>query len=512
MIKKIHRFSNNQKSVGFRLDCCIMFLAISALFFSCFGQINARIPVTAKQQLQSVCGTPNVKIVFLCQNSLYFIDFSETTPQVRKANGVVSPFFPVISNDGRWVAYQTDNNAEGPSVNPAAGKVWLRELAADGTPVKVADTGYVPRFVQNTSVDTPEIIYSTSLVCPGRACYNGGLTIKKKIVNESPQASQVFFDKGSYYGGLSWDNRYLSTGWPGGQNTFMLDLQNASAGPRPIHTMHVRKDVTNADTFVAVGACNMSRSASRIFTNVMLFYDFSSSAINNAGCYHPILGTWKQHEKLFISRYDSEDMKVFDMPADRNLVPISNAQGTGEAIEKEWYNPEWSNHPYFAAACLSIDRLWLKNGNYEHTYNTESIYLVNLKDSLYVKLVESADTSYASVAQFNHPYAWVEVPAGFQEDNTWLKSTIWERAGLGVKYRFGAQKPPNGNSFLYSGNSPVRMVLYSALGRQAARVVSDKAANIEPQKLFGNMPPGVYYIEIKSAGMKPQLRQWVMEK
>ena len=282
-------------------------------------------------------------------------------------------------------------------------------------------------------------------------------------MDKTPQAAQTVFGAGSYYGGLSWDDRYLITGWPGGPNVFMLDLQNINEGPHGVHTMRVKKNVTNIDTFVTIGACNMSRSASRVFTNTMLYYDFSSAAITAAGCYHPILGTWAEHALLFISRYDAEDLQVFGMPSDRPLVSIAQANGLGEAVGKEWNNPEWSNHPYFAAASLMIDRLWLKNGSYDHTYNSELLYLVDLKDSVFVRLVESIDTSNTSTVDFGNPFIWVEVPVGFQEDSTWLKKTIWEKAAMGIA------NPKIGRNLSFDKiGDCATITLYSLSGRKIA--------------------------------------------
>lgn len=472
------------------------------VFHSC-GQINARISPTAKEAIAAQCQTTNVKLVFIYRDTMCFVDFSETSPQIHKMSGVTFAYFPVISSDGKWITYQTGVEAEGPSTSTKFATAWLRELAIDGTPVKIADTGYVPRFVQNTPVDSPEIIYSTSVACPNNICYNNGQTLKKKIVQTSPQSMQVVFGNGSYYGGLSWDARFLVTGWPGGPNAFMLDLQDTFLTPRPVHTMRVKKNVTNADTFVTVGACNISRSASTVFTNTMLFYDFSSLAIQAAGCYHPLLGTWAMHAKLFISRYDGEDMLVFDMPADRPLVPIADAQGTGEAVGKEWYNPEWSNHPYYAAASLLVDRLYSVNSSWEHTYNCESVYLVDLKDSAYVKLIESTDSSYASKTNFSYPFIWVEKPAGFQEDTTWLKRTIWERAGQGVRYYYYK----NGKSFKITGHfiegtDITTLVLYSLTGQRITTLKCVGKSRINLKNAFKNVHPGSYCIGIEEKGIK----------
>lgn len=491
---------------------CLCFLLLSIVLNICsYGQIGFRVTATAKQMLTSVCQTNNVKLVFLCQGSLWYVDFSQIAPQIIQLSNVVSPYLPVISSDGKWVTYQTGIDAEGPYSGTNVGKVWISELSVDGTPAQIADTGYVPRFAQNTSVDTPEIIYSTSVACPQQICYSAGQTLVKKIVNKSPQTTQTIFAAGSYYGGLSWDNRYLITGWPAGPNAFMLDLQNIQAGPHGVHSMRVKKNVTNVDTFVTIGACNISRSASRIFTNTMLYYDFSSAAITAAGCYHPLLGTWGEHERLFLSRYDSEDLQVFGMPSDRPLVSIAQANGLGEAVGKEWNNPEWSNHPYFATASLMIDRLWLKNGSYDHTYNSELLYLVDLKDSVFVRLIESTDTSSASTVDFGNPFIWVEVPAGFQEDSTWLNKTIWEKAGLGItNYNIGRNLSSNkiGN---YFKENYVTITLYSLVGRKIATMRQNGPFDFAQEKLFGKLHSGVYAIQINVGGMREIISRYVIE-
>jgi hypothetical protein len=505
------------KTRFFNFAVCLS-LAIS---LPAFAQVKAKITVT-QAKLDSVCGTHAVKLVFMCQNLAWVVDFSQPTPQVQAMSGVASAYYPVISSDGRWVTYQTGIEAEGPTSSTTVGKSWLRECAATGTAVKVADTGYVPRFVQNTSADTPEILYSTSVACPQSLCYTGGQTVKRKIIGKVPQASEVVFAQGSYYGGLSWDNRYLGTGWEGGPNGFILDLLGPAATPRPVHTMRtmkVKKDSTALDTFnmIPIGTCNISRSASRIFTNTLLYFDFSSALIRNAGYFHPLLGNWKMHEKLFISRYDGEDLQVYDMPIDRPVISIASAQGTGEAVGKMWDNPEWSNHPYFAVASLSIDRLFKVSAGWQHNNNHESIYLLNLKDSTYVKLIEATDTAITTQTNFVYPFVWVEVPAAFKEDSTWLAKTIWEKAGISVagKYTIGVKRNPiaPGNVHaaptLWSNAKATRIVVYSVLGQEITALEKTGNKEIDPAKFLHRLHSGIYFIGIESPGQKRQVVRWV---
>jgi hypothetical protein len=326
------------------------------------------------------------------------------------------------------------------------------------------------------------------------------------------QAAQVVFEDGSYYGGPSWDNRYLSTGWPSGRNAFILDLQNNANGPRPVHTMRVKKSTTNVDTFVVLGACNVSRSASRFFSNTILYYDYSSLAITNAGCYHPLLGTWGLHSKLFISRSDGEDIKTFDVPVDHPVVPSEIAQGKGEVISKAWSDPEWSNHPYYAAAGLLIERLFSVNGSWEQTQNYESIYLVNLKDSLYCSLIESIDTSSSSTTQFLNPFLWVETPADFQEDTTWLALTIWQRAGQGVLFHEKGHNSFNPRAAAFAGKTINGISLYSMTGRRIFFVKHAACDQMDPQKVFGAIPSGVYIMAITVKGINRPWVRLVVEK
>lgn len=490
----------------------LLFIGMSLFpLFPAFGQLGtARITAT-QGRLDTVCGTHTIKVVFMCRNYGYFVDFSQVTPQISLMANVASAYFPAISSDGNWITYQTGVEAEGPSSNPVKGRIWFRELAVAGTPVLIADTAYAPRFVQNTPADTPEIVYATSVLCPSGICYNAGQILKKSIVNKVPRPAQTVFGGGSYYGGLSYDNRYLVTGWPGGPDAFMLDL-DSSGGPSSVHTMRVKKNVTGADTVVSIGTCNISRSASRIFTNTMLFYDFGSGAMTAAGCYHPILGTWAEHSKLFISRYDARELRVFDMPADRSVVPGGQAR-SGDAVAKEWFHPEWSNHPYYAVAALNIDRVFDSSGNWVHRYNSESVYLINLRDSVYVKLIETADTSMASTASFSYPWVWVDTGTGFSEDTAWLSQTIWERAGLPrVIYIYNGKRSLDFRTILSNGANLKRIVAYTLLGKKLGSLQPVPAGSVRLEKIFNTFSKGIYLLVIETRTNEKLMMRWVQTK
>lgn len=471
-----------------------------------FAQISAKLTASAAD-LQAKYGTSKVKIVFTSDNAMYYVDFSEATPSIRKMTGVTGAYYPVISEDGKKVAFQTGNIYEGPYVGTLTAKVWMRDIAEAGAPTKVADTGYVPRFVQNTPAETPEIIYATGLNCPAGICYTAGSTVKRKIVGNVPQAPEKVFG-GNYYGGISWDNRYLVTAWEGGPNVFMQDLDHPANPPSKIHTIAVKKDGTNADTTVELGACNISRSASRIFTNTVLYFDFGSNALKTAHTHHPLLGNWNPHEKIFLSAYGAQDLKVFDMPADRKVVSTDVATGAGEAVGKAWNNPEWSNHPYFAIATLAIDRLFNVSGNYKHNIKMESIYLINLKDSSYVKLLETTDSSLTTKTDIQTPFAWVEVPAGFQEDNAWLSKTIWGNLS-GVKQSAPQRNARFSPDMLSFDKSVTGINIYTCLGVKLASVDPAGKTASDFRRIFSGLNPGIYFIGLEAKGEKQTVVQWL---
>jgi hypothetical protein len=114
------------------------------------------------------------------------------------------------------------------------------------------------------------------------------------------------------------------------------------------------------------------------------------------------------------------------MPID---IPIVDAteQCQGSVTSIQWNFPEWSNHPYYAAATVLAERLWYLSQNplpWNYRSLNEKIYLYNLKDSTYLKLVESKDTSLSGTLDLKWPYVWIDVPVQFQENNLWLKPSV----------------------------------------------------------------------------------------
>jgi hypothetical protein len=151
----------------------------------------------------------------------------------------------------------------------------------------------------------------------------------------------------------------------------------------------------------------------------MMYLDIGSDGVFQ---YHPKnLGNWSFHTRIYISRSNNAIVRYYDVPAYPPLV--LKAQNSGDIIAKQWASPRWSNHPYFASSALYLERSW--GGNNE-TFRNEAIYLINLKDSSYTKLMSISDTSSTSATSLEFPWLWVETPRGFenQEDGQWLGKSL----------------------------------------------------------------------------------------
>jgi hypothetical protein len=115
-------------------------------------------------------------------------------------------------------------------------------------------------------------------------------------------------------------------------------------------------------------------------------------------------------------------MKIYDVPPEKSRTDLGDVEGIGEAVDERWNYPEWSNHPYFSAAAIEVRRLWKADGGgFDETWKGEAVYAINLKDSTYIKLIESSDTSQTTETHMRWPWLWVDTE-GLQEDAQWLQT------------------------------------------------------------------------------------------
>jgi len=419
-----------------------------------FGEV--RICAT-NEQIQSFCNTRKVKTVFIFNKKIHFIDFSEENPKVSAIAATGGAIMPVISPDGALVAYNSGILYDPPANGSAS--IYVCPLDENAQPTLEVNEGFVPRF--DYSANEPVLIYSTcGRPSSGKSyAWDGcGKVMKKNLLNKEVT---TLFEGGSYYGGLSFDGKYLATA-ESNLNAFLLDLQHPQQGPAVLHSLSVKEIGTDRDVKVDIQTCSPSISTSRIFTNTIMYIDFSSSAIENAGCYHPTLGYWDFHQRIFIGKHDGEILKYFDVPTDMIVEIPADEMGKGEVYSVAWDNPEWSNHPYYATAATNVDRLWKKT-LYEHVYLNEELYLINLKDSMYLKLAEITDTTRSSQENILWPFVWIETPENFAdiEDPDWLGPSDKENDSISQPFRLIVQK----NQIRVVGDQITKIRLFFHNGR-----------------------------------------------
>jgi len=445
---------------------------ITSFIFADAGFLKARLTANAAQ-VKSFCQSDEVKIVFSnyyrhpetrqTYYQLYYVDFSEGQPQIRRMKNIEYGIVPVISPDGTMVTFATGVRNDG-----ATGQVstaWYAPLSEAATATLIATPGYVPRFVQNAV--NPSVIYSTaSTPLPGKNhIWDGsGQVLQKDLVTGT---ITPVITSGSYLGGMSYSANWIATS-ESSPNAFLLDLQNQQNGPDTLHILPVKKNGTDTDTIVSLQCCNPSISSSRLFENVMMYFDFSSDAILVADCYHPTMGYWGFHDRIFIARNDRTILKYYDVPSEIIDRPKGETNGMGQITEKKWNYPEWSNHPYYAASAVEIDRYWADSSS-RPSVRCEQLYILNLKDSTYLKIIETTDTTFNHSTNMQYPWVWIKTPDNFAaiEDTAWLKYSHDVISTVPSQRReFGTLQMHLSHNRLMSNKGIQNVILYDLNGRQ----------------------------------------------
>lgn len=448
----------------------ICFLLV-AMVNCAFAQSSMRLTVT-QGQISDFCGTAQVKVTFCnmyrdgsgkYRYDLHYVDFSEQSAAIRKFGNVSDGILPSISPDGSLIAYATGVSGDGPTSSVST--AWTIEVSEQAIPVQCASPAYIPRFLLDAN--DPTVMFATSLSRPDAntpVWANGGAMVTKNL---NTGTLDTLYRGGGYLGGVSHNRQYLCTAEQS-MYAFMIDLEGDKGHPDTLHRLYVKKSGSNEETTVGIQCCNPSVSPSRVFPDAMMYIDFSNDAFYLPGVevYHESLGDWGFHERIFISRFDNSIARIYDAPAE---IDIDNSgRGTGEITGRRWNYPEWSNHPYFAVATAEIQRYRKDQPlSQRRTWRGEALYLINLKDSSYLRIAETRDTTMESAVNFKWPAAWIELPAGFEdeENTTWLAP----RYNTDARMPYSRQKRQSGIRFenwrIYSENGLRTAALYDCTGR-----------------------------------------------
>jgi len=314
--------SSRAEYVGFRL----VRGGFQARFLSASGTVVQTPPVSLlRSDLARLLGTWDARLVFLNRTGgkgvLSWVDYAEANPVVRSLPDPDPVFHPVISPDGRWVAWCTA--LEG-SATPS--RVKARRLSRTDTAVLDLGEGAIPRWwtdgadtflVRADAMDNTASGWSATRTTARR--WSGG-----NLLGEA-----VEWAPGSYHDGRS--GPYLYSGF---RRLRQYDLRS---GRDRILFSAPRNGKSAGDTSQV---CNVSAAPDS--SGRSLFLDFGY-----AGPSTLVGRPYGIHEVAFVA--DSLGNVVRQIPA-----PIA---------ERQWEHLEWSNDPRWAVSG-SID----PGGAYRNLY------------------------------------------------------------------------------------------------------------------------------------------------
>ena len=288
--------------------------------------------LTNSAQLKKITDTYHNKVVFRNDETgnIAYINFVNGTPVVKEMEDVVDAYHPVISPDGKYVAFST--KFEGVS---GASELYVRRLDSEDTlKIKLnVESAAIPRW-RVVDADT-EIVYVTD------ADDNSDETTWKKASTWSvPFSGGVFgtsrkiFD-GTFNGGVSADGNLAVSG---------------------ARLLRVNVNGENKIWYNGEQACNASYSDA---TKQTLFLDFGSETGRE------IAGEkYSTHERILIADSTGKIVKAIPSPKGYSFDHV------------EWVNR--SEH-------LAVASLMTSDGNHSR------IVLVNTKDSSFVELADGAE-------------------------------------------------------------------------------------------------------------------------
>jgi hypothetical protein len=371
--------------------------------------------------LDLASGGPRAKVVFIekmaNKTNLCYFDFngSDSKPQIKYITEAEGAKVPMVSDDGNWVVYAIGDGAEAQGNANKGSQAYLCWLEEGSSPISInqatgIDTIVEPRFVHNDSAKSDQltVVFGTK---PGDQAWETGKTMAVNIDVSGYLPAfgtpWVVYPDGSLTGGLTPDSSYLCAG---GGNIAMVDL-NSGGAPN-----------TNISSFNQ--ACNASITSSKLKPDMMSYLSF---LVRPQDVPNDFIGPngWGTWDLLLVNDYSGKNIMNFYYPIDE-LAPKKeweyyNWGDSSYVSDHAWHHPEWSNHPYFSTAAIEVTRNFeVSPNNYEEKTLQESIYLINMKDSSYLKLVQW-DTVFNIPDWYGlyWPCVWVETADTFQEKQDW---------------------------------------------------------------------------------------------
>jgi len=332
--------SSRAEYVGFRLARG----AFSPRFRGSTGDEVYTPPVTlVRSEVARLVGAWEARLVFVNRangkGTLTWIDYGESNPVARGLPDSLPVFHPVISPDGRWVAWSTAlEGSTGPS------RIRARRLARNDTVVLDLGEGSIPRWW--TSGPDTFLVRASALdnTTPG---WSGTSTTARRWSHGTLSGSEeVWAPSGSYHDGRS--GPFLVTGYR------RLRQYDTRTGTDRILFTGPSNGKGAGDTSQV---CNVSASPDG--SGRSLFLDFGYSGTST------VVGRpYGIHEMAFVS--DSAGRIVGQIPA--------------PASERQWEHLEWSNASR-----------WAVSGSIDGTGAYRNLYLVDLDSGKASRIVSGQE-------------------------------------------------------------------------------------------------------------------------
>jgi formylglycine-generating enzyme required for sulfatase activity len=306
-----------------------------------------------KSDVLSFVGTWRIKIGFVTTaanggRQLWYIDFADPRMKVRQLPDSVPANRPVISPNGAYIA--CSSKREGFT---GASTITVRRLDSASTATlrtSAAQGSFLPRwFVDPASLDT-SIVYVNGASMNNLPAWPGEQTLRQKFAQFSFAGQpQVVCSRGSFHGGMSRDGQFLATGYPA---AFVYDTRKDRVIRYFLPPFSGRDDTAQV--------CNVTITPSLEKPDEIMFLDFgyprTSFIVGKPYGFHSIIFVANSNTQAY-----HHVTKWFEAPAGCS----------------SWDNVSWSNHPNFAIAV----------GNSSANGTSGSLFLIDIKDSLYLKVV-----------------------------------------------------------------------------------------------------------------------------
>lgn len=479
------------------------------------------------QEIRTFLGADNAKMVYVNVyggvKTLHWLDFSEGDgePVVHRIAAADNPTSPMLSPDGNWVVYSkcvsgsscgTQSGEHNTPVNIRT-STYICKLDEAATPVElVADSAYEPRFLwEGTPQKTAgqlTVVYAT-LAQPG-SWYGPGQTRLIDVDTTGgtavPGTPRTLYEHGAYCGGVSVDGKYLCSA---GDWAVMVDLESTATEPDTVTHPYAQQQ------------CNPSISPSTDNPGAMLYLDFSGTGtipaeINDGQ-------GWGQWEIIWMSDDEGNWLQWYKYPEEPE-IPYSYLDSTEGHIASSsrgwetfryasWHHEEWSNHPYFAASAVVVDRAYRLEGwmSWQHTQHQERAYLIDLVSGDYLEVIrrKNLDLNLAvDSAKSNGiywPNLWVDIPDGFSETPGWSQVSV-DKPSIAPHVGGAVRLSLAGN--VLNATEPLRSVaVYTLLGSVVKRVDMPRAAT---EVTLGAVPAGTYFVQATTASGNRATVRWMV--